>query len=229
MSDTKKILIVDDDEDILDFLGHNLKEEGFDVSIAKNGFLALNILEQNKPDLIILDIMMPIMDGIETCKKIRENTEYDSVIIVFLTAKDEDYIQIIALETGGDDFIIKPIRIGVLLSRMKGLLRRNVKIFLQENEENHIIYHKDLMIDKEKLLVFKEGEILDLTKKEFDILSLLASRLGKVYTREEIYLRVWNGELVAGDRTIDVHIRNLREKIGESNIGTVKGIGYRMA
>ncbi len=219
-----KILIVDDETDILDFLSYNLKKEGFEVFTALNGKKALEIAAQVRPQLIILDIMMPEMDGIETCKKLRENRNYDDAIIAFLTARDEDLAQIKALDVGGDDYITKPIKPQVLISRVKALLRRNKT----ENAENQsFMTVGDLRIDRQKVHILRGDETIELPKKEFELLCLLASKPGKVFTREEIYHKVWGSDVIVGDRTIDVHIRKLREKLGDEYIKTLKGIGYK--
>ena len=219
-----KILIVDDETDILDFLSYNLKKEGFEVFTALNGKKGLEVASQVRPQLIILDIMMPEMDGIETCKKLRENRDYDDAIIAFLTARDEDLAQIKALDVGGDDYITKPIKPQVLISRVKALLRRNKA----ENAENQsFITVGDLRIDRQKVHILRGDETIELPKKEFELLCLLASKPGKVFTREEIYHKIWGNDVIVGDRTIDVHIRKLREKLGDEYIKTLKGIGYK--
>ena len=219
-----KILIVDDEIDILDFLSYNLKKEGFDVSTASNGNKALEIAYKTMPDLIILDIMMPEIDGIEVCRRLREKPEFNQTIITFLTARDEDFTQIKALDVGGDDYITKPIKPQVLISRVNALLRRNKK---EEDEKDQIIEVSDLKIDRQRVQVLRGEEIIDLPKKEFELLLLLVSRPGKVFTREEIYHKIWGSDVIVGDRTIDVHIRKLREKIGSNQIKTLKGIGYK--
>lgn len=219
-----KILIVDDETDILDFLSYNLKKEGFDVSTASNGIDALEIANKTDPDLIILDIMMPELDGIEVCRRLREKPQFNHTTITFLTARDEDFTQIKALDVGGDDYISKPIKPQVLISRVKALLRRNKK---EEEEKDHIIEVSDLKIDRQRVQVLRGEEIIDLPKKEFELLLLLVSRPGKVFTREEIYHKIWGSDVIVGDRTIDVHIRKLREKIGCDQIKTLKGIGYK--
>lgn len=219
-----KILIVDDETDILDFLSYNLKKEGFDVSTASNGIDALEIAHKTDPDLIILDIMMPELDGIEVCRRLREKPKFNHTTITFLTARDEDFTQIKALDVGGDDYISKPIKPQVLISRVKALLRRNKK---EEEEKDHIIEVSDLKIDRQRVQVLRGEEIIDLPKKEFELLLLLVSRPGKVFTREEIYHKIWGSDVIVGDRTIDVHIRKLREKIGSDQIKTLKGIGYK--
>ncbi len=219
-----KILVVDDEEDILDFLSYNLKKEGFEVSTASNGADALEIAKKTLPNLIILDIMMPELDGIEVCRRLRAQPQFHQTIITFLTARDEDFTQIKALDVGGDDYITKPIKPQVLISRVKALLRRNK---MEEDEKDLIIEVSDLKIDRQRVQVLRGEEIIDLPKKEFELLLLLVSRPGKVFTREEIYHKIWGSDVIVGDRTIDVHIRKLREKIGSDQIKTLKGIGYK--
>ncbi len=219
------ILIVDDEPDILEFLEYNLKKEGFLVLTASDGEEGIEVAEKENPDLIILDIMMPKMDGIEVCRILRSKPQFEKTLITFLTAREEDFSQITALETGGDDYITKPIRPRVFISRIKALLRR----LKREGEKNvdKIIKIRDLIIDKERILVFKGEQEIELAKKEFELLSLLVSKPGKVFTREEIFNTVWGTDVIVGNRTIDVHIRKLREKIGDKYIKTIKGIGYK--
>jgi two-component system alkaline phosphatase synthesis response regulator PhoP len=221
-----KILIVDDEDDILQFIKYNLEKENFHVSIANNGIKGLLIAEVENPDLIILDIMMPEMDGVEVCRQLRAKANFDDTLITFLTARGEDYSQIAAFDVGGDDYITKPIRPRVLISRIKALLRRKNRTIAKSSI--NILTIKDLTIDKEKVTVEVNGTKIDLAKKEFELLSLLASRPGKVFTREEIFRKIWGNDVIVGNRTIDVHIRKLREKIGDSYIKTSKGIGYKM-
>jgi two-component system alkaline phosphatase synthesis response regulator PhoP len=221
-----KILIVDDEDDILQFIKYNLEKENFHVSIANNGIKGLLIAEAENPDLIILDIMMPEMDGVEVCRQLRAKANFDDTLITFLTARGEDYSQIAAFDVGGDDYITKPIRPRVLISRIKALLRRKNRTIAKSSI--NILTIKDLTIDKEKVTVEVNGTKIDLAKKEFELLSLLASRPGKVFTREEIFRKIWGNDVIVGNRTIDVHIRKLREKIGDSYIKTSKGIGYKM-
>lgn len=220
----KKILVVDDEPDILLFLEYNLKKEGFHVFTAIDGVQGLTIAQTGKPDIIVLDIMMPGMDGVETCKALRKLKEFDNVPIAFLTARDEDYTQIMALDIGGDDFITKPIKPRVLISRINALLRRSRR---NEQEEPDAIELHDLVIDRQRVQV-KQGErIVELPRKEFELIWLLASRPGRVFTREEIFDKIWGSDVIVGNRTIDVHIRKLRERVGERYIKTVKGIGYK--
>ena len=220
-----KILIVDDETDILDFLSYNLRREGYEVITASNGLEAIEQAVWHKPQLIILDIMMPDPDGIEVCRRLRARAEFKNTVIAFLTARFEDLTQVSALDVGGDDFISKPIKPQVFISRVKALLRRNSISQSVENES--IIEIADLKINKENIQVLRGDEVLDLPKKEFELLLLLVSRPGKVFTREEIFSKIWGNDVIVGDRTIDVHIRKLREKLGENNIKTVKGIGYK--
>jgi len=224
--DLIKILIVDDEPDILEFLQYNLHKEGYKVFTASDGEEGIKLAEQEKPHLIILDIMMPKMDGVEVCRQLRIKPEFDKTVIAFLTAREEDYSQIAALEVGGDDYITKPIRPRVLLSRIKALLRRNDRVDLMEDTTG-ITKMGDLIINSERVTVQKGELVIELAKKEFELLSLLVSKPGKVFTREEIFNKVWGTDVIVGNRTIDVHIRKLREKIGEDYIKTIKGIGYK--
>ena len=221
----KKILVVDDEPDILEILSYNLRKEGFAVQTALNGEEGLKAAQQMEPDLIILDIMMPKMDGVELCRQLRSKTEFDQTLIAFLTAKEEDQSQIAALDFGGDDYITKPIKPKVLMSRVKALLRRNLNTVESGSPNKTII--GDLTIDRESHRVIKAGTEVELAKKEFELLNLLASKPGRVFTRNEIYDKIWGSEVIVGDRTIDVYIRKLREKLGDDFIKTIKGIGYR--
>lgn len=220
-----KILLVDDEPDILEILEYNLRKEGYDVATAGNGEEGLRKAEEFQPDLIILDIMMPVMDGVEVCRQLRAKPDFQNTIITFLTAREEDYSQIAALDTGGDDYITKPIRPRVFISRVKALLRRNER--REEDEEVHKIIVGDIIIDREQVVVLRGEERIELAKKEFDLLSLLASKPGKVFSRDEIFNRVWGTDVIVGNRTIDVHIRKLREKLGDHYIKTIKGMGYK--
>ncbi len=223
MSSNYKILLVDDEPDIVEFLGYNLKKEGYTIFSANNGKDAIEIAKKEHPHLIILDVMMPDMDGIETCREIREVKEIKDVLIAFLTARSEDYTQIAGFEVGADDYITKPIKPRVFISRVKALLRR-----LQSNTSTETsVAFGDVRIDKEKHMIYKGDQEINLPKKEFKLFSLLSSKPGKVFTREYILEQVWGDEVVVGDRTIDVHIRKLREKIGEDYFKTVKGVGYK--
>lgn len=222
------ILLVDDEKDILEFLSYNLRNEGFNIYTASNGLDAVKLAAEIKPQLVLMDVMMPEMDGIEACQEIRRNKELENTLVAFLTARGEDYSQIAGFEAGGDDYITKPIKPKVLVSRIKALLkRRNGKLEEEETGSLTRIVSGDLVIDKERYVVIKKGKDISLPRKEFKLLSLLISKPEKVFTREEIFDRVWGENIIVGDRTIDVHIRKLREKLGEKNIITVKGIGYK--
>ena len=223
MNDNIKILVVDDEEDILEFLSYNLRAEGYDVIVADNGILAIELAKQEQPSLIILDVQMPDMDGITTCEKIREITSLKETIVTFLTARSEDYSQIAGFEAGADDYITKPIRPKVLVSRVKALLKRRGIT----KDTNAIIELGDIVIDKEKHLTTYKGQQVIFAKKEFKLLKLLISKPGKVFTREEILEKVWGSDIIVGDRTIDVHIRKLREKLADHYVKTVKGVGYK--
>ena len=220
------ILIVDDEPDILEFISYNLNKEGFRVLTAQNGTSALEVVKNTVPDLILLDIMMPEMDGVELCRQLRTEEKFDKSVIAFLTARNEDFTQIAALDVGGDDFINKPIRPRVLVSRIRALLRRNER--REDNKANQTLQVADLLIDKEKVRVKQGEKQIEMAKKEFELLYLLASRPGKVFTREEIFNKIWGADVIVGNRTIDVHIRKLREKLGDKYIKTVKGIGYKI-
>lgn len=223
-----KILLVDDEKDILEFLSYNLRNEGFKIYTATNGRDAVRISGEIIPHLVLMDVMMPEMDGIAACEEIRANSELENTLVAFLTARGEDYSQIAGFEAGGDDYITKPIKPKVLVSRIKALLkRRNAKPGDSEAGSYNKIVSGDLVIDKERYLIIKQGKDISLPRKEFELLSLLMSKPEKVFTRDEIFDRVWGENIVVGDRTIDVHIRKLREKLGEQNIKTVKGIGYK--
>ena len=216
------ILLVDDEPDILEFMHYNLKREGYQVNTAKNGKEAIKAAKQLHPDLIVLDIMMPEMDGIETCRQLREIAEFKNTLIVFLTARNEDYTQIAGFDVGADDYIAKPIKPRVFLSRIKALLRR-----LMPDPDYATLTVGNIEIDRERYVVRKNGSDINLPRKEFELIALLASKPGKVFTRYEIMDTIWGNDIVVGDRTIDVHIRKLREKVGEEFIKTIKGIGYK--
>ena len=218
------ILLVDDDPDIREFISFNLVKEGFKVETAKNGLEGVEMCKKFKPDLVLLDVMMPGMDGMEACEAIRATPEIAHTVIAFLSARGEDYSQVAGFESGGDDYITKPIRPKVLVSRIKALLRRNAK---SEEGKSNIIERGDLRIDLEKYQVHLGEGILDMPRKEFELLQLLASKPGKVFSRDTIMDRVWGTEVVVGGRTIDVHIRKIREKIGDDRIKTIKGVGYK--
>lgn len=222
MNSNIKILAVDDEPDILEFVKYNLKKEGYEVVTANNGKEAIEMAQAHKPNLILLDIMMPELDGIEVCRRLREKEDFQHTIIVFLTARNEDYSEIAGFDVGGDDYITKPIRVRVLVSRLKALLRRRN---IEETDQQ--LTFGDLTIDLEKIVVFIEEKEINLAKKEFELLTLLTSRPGKVFTRDEIFNKIWGLDILVGDRTIDVHIRKIREKLGDHYIKTVKGIGYK--
>ena len=220
----KKILLVDDEIDILDFLSYNLNNEGYEVRVAKNGQEGVNIAKEFLPDLILLDMMMPEMDGVETCEKIRSLDSTKEIAIAFLTARGEDYSQIAGFEAGADDYILKPIKPKVLMSRVKALLKRTVT---SDEKEEGLLKAGPLNIDLKKYVVYVNDKEVHLPKKEFRLLSLLCKNIGEVKTRKEIMEKVWGTEVIVGDRTIDVHIRKLREKLGEELISTIKGVGYK--
>lgn len=219
-----RLLIVDDEPDILEFVGYNLRKEGFQVFTASNGKEGLKIADEVKPHLIILDVMMPEMDGIEVCEEIRRNDRLKNVVIAFLTARGEDYSQIAGFDAGGDDYISKPVKPKVLVSRIKALLKRVESLPVSKTNS---ALREGIHIDKDRFLVIKDGDELNLPKKEFELLALLFSRPNKVFTRDEIFSLVWGDNVIVGDRTIDVHIRKLREKIGDDHIKTIKGVGYK--
>lgn len=217
-----KILIVDDEKDILEILKYNLEKEDYDVYTAKNGLEAIEKAKKIIPDLIILDVMMPEMDGITACSELRSIESLHHTKIVFLTARSEDYSQIAGLEAGGDDYITKPIKPKVFLSKVKSYKRSAES----DSKDNKVLVHGPLTIDPERYLVINDGKEIILPRKEFELLQLLASKPSKVFTREEIFSKVWGNNVIVGDRTIDVHIRKIREKLGINIIRTVKGVGY---
>lgn len=222
-----KILLVDDEPDILEFMEYNLKKENYSIFKAVNGKEAVRVAQKVHPDLIILDIMMPEMDGIEACRALRDLPEFKTTLIAFLTARNEDYSQIAGFDVGADDYITKPIKPRVLVSRINALFRRLKVQGAEFPVKKNIIIAGGLQIDREQYIVTKGDEKIELPRKEFELLALLASKPGKVFTRDEILERVWGNEVIVGDRTIDVHVRKLREKLGEELIRTVKGIGYK--
>jgi two-component system alkaline phosphatase synthesis response regulator PhoP len=226
METKHKVLVVDDEEDILEFLSYNLKKEGFEVQTASNGKEAIDVAKHFSPDVIILDVMMPQMDGVETCIEIRKIESLKNVFVTFLTARGEDYSQIAGFDAGADDYITKPIKPRVLVSRINALLRRSSK-GSESGSADSVDGPKDIQIDRERYIVIKNGSEMTLPKKEFELLALLISAPKKVFTREKILSSVWGEEVVVGDRTIDVHIRKLREKVGDQYIKTVKGVGYK--
>ena len=221
-----KILLVDDEPDILEFLGYNLRKEGYEVFTAEDGVQALKIAKKELPHLIVLDVMMPEMDGIETCTQMNEIPELEPSIKVFLTARSEDYSQIAGLNAGADDYITKPVKPKIFLSKVKALLRRTKYGKVKEQNDSLIVL-KDLSIDLESYLVIRNNEEIILPKKAFELLKLLCTKPGKVFTREEILSKIWGDDVVVGDRTIDVHIRKLRDKLQIDNINTIKGVGYK--
>lgn len=218
-----KILLVDDEADVLEIVGYNLAQEGYQIVLASNGKEAILKAKKELPDLIIMDVMMPEMDGMEACEMIRKMPELNNVIIAFLTARNEDYSQIAGFEAGADDYIAKPIKPKLLVSKVKALLRR-----LKEKEKNiETLAVGGIEINREEYKIIKDKIVIDLPRKEFELLYLLASKPGKVFNRDEILDKVWGNEVVVGGRTIDVHIRKLREKIGEDFFKTIKGVGYK--
>jgi two-component system alkaline phosphatase synthesis response regulator PhoP len=222
MENPFKILVVDDENDILEFIQYNLKKEGYEVHLAHNGQEAIEVGRKVKPDLILLDVMMPVMDGIEACKVMKADAVFNKTFIVFLTARAEEYSEIAGFNAGADDYIAKPIKPRVLISRISAILRRKNK---EETEAKLTV--GDLIIDRETFLVYRGEQKIQLARKEFELLFLLAGKPGKVFTREFILEKVWGDEVLVVDRTIDVHIRKLREKLGDEYIGTVKGVGYK--
>lgn len=216
------ILLVDDEPDVLEFLSYNLIKEGYYVTTAQNSNEALNFLRNHQPQMVILDVMMPGIDGIETCREIRAMPGNEDTIIVFLSARGEEYSQLAGFDAGADDYITKPIKPRLLISRVKALLRR-----AKNADAINIVSNSELHIDKESYLVTVKRQEITLPKKEFELLALLASKPNRVFTREEIYTHVWGTDVVVGERTIDVHIRRIREKIGLDNIKTIKGVGYK--
>ena len=218
-----KILLVDDEPDILEIVGYNLKSEGYVVKTASNGLEAIETGKTFKPHLIILDVMMPEMDGIEACERLRKLPELNHSIITFLTARGEDYSQVAGFDAGADDYITKPVKPKVLVSKVKALLRR----LSSGAADNNQIELDGLIIDRDEYKVICNGNEMVLPRKEFELLSLLATKPGKVYKREETLDEVWGNEVVVGGRTIDVHIRKLREKIGDDKFKTIKGVGYK--
>ncbi len=218
----KRILLVDDEKDTLEFLSYNLEKEGYSVQTANTGVKAIKKAKEFKPHLVVLDVMMPVMNGIETCKQLRKYAEFKETVIVFLTAKSEEHSEIEGLDSGADDYITKPVKPKVFVSKINALMRR-----VDIKQETEIIQTKFFTIDRAKYHIIKDGVKLVLPRKEFEILMLLASCPHKVFTRADIFEKVWDDDIIVGDRTIDVHIRKLREKIGEKCIKTVKGIGYK--
>jgi len=217
------ILLVDDEPDILEIVGYNLSADGYNVITAENGLEAVKLAKKKKPQLIILDVMMPEMDGIEACAQIRNIPELADTMITFLTARGEDYSQMAGFDAGADDYITKPIKPKVLVSKVNALLRR----FRENEPSSNIVKIGNLVINRDEYKIINNDEEIVLPRKEFELLSLLASKPGKVFKREEILDNVWGNDVVVGGRTIDVHIRKLREKIGDDSFKTVKGVGYK--
>lgn len=225
MSLSQKILVVDDEQDITELISFNLTKEGYQVYTASNGRMAIDKAKEVNPDLIILDVMMPIMDGIEACRLMRAMPEFKNTLMVFLTARSEEYSEIAGFNVGADDYIAKPIKPRALMSRINAILRRNSPDVTEEQIDK--IEIADLVIDRDSFLVFRGEDKIALAKKEFELLYLLASRPNKVYSREQILKAIWEDSVVVTNRTIDVHIRKLREKIGSEYVSTVKGVGYK--
>ena len=221
MSNNKTLLLVDDEQDILEFLTYNLEKEGFKIVTANDGIEALEKAKTHAPALVLLDLMMPRMDGIETCQLIREEKRLNNTIVVFLTSRSEDYSQVACLEAGADDFIKKPIRPRVLVAKIKSLLRR-----AERSDDKVQNTNSSVVINRDKFVVEIMGQIISLPKKEFELLELLVAQPGKVFNRDQILASVWGNEAIVGERTIDVHIRKLREKLGDEYIRTIKGVGY---
>jgi len=218
-----KILLVDDEPDILEIISFNLEKVGYQVTTASNGLEALKQAKKTLPHIIILDVMMPELDGIETCERLRQDEQFQETIIMFLTARGEDYSYVAAFDAGADDYVTKPIKPKVLLSKVKGLLRRLKK----KETVKELLEFDNLLIDQEEYKVTLNERELSMPRKEFELLYLLASKPGKVFKREKIMEKIWGSDVVVGDRTIDVHIRKLREKIGDRYFKTVKGVGYK--
>ena len=218
-----KILLVDDEPDIREIIGFNLSNEGYQIHEAKDGEIAVKKAEEIIPHLIIMDIMMPNLDGISACEHIRRNPKLQATVIMFLSAWGDDFSYVAAFDAGADDYVTKPIKPKVLISKVKGLLRR----FKNAESTPSIIDLGDLVIDREEYAVTLKGNSFSLPRKEFELLYLLASRPGKVHKREKIMEKIWGSDVVVGDRTIDVHIRKLREKVGDQYFKTVKGVGYK--
>lgn len=224
-----KILLADDEPDALEFMQYNLRKEGYTVFKALNGKEAIAIAQREKPHLIVLDVMMPELDGMQTCRELRMLPDFKQTLIVFLTARSEDFSQLMGLDLGADDYLTKPIKPHLFVSKIKSLLRRyqDTAAPLPSISPNQIVRAGGIEIDKERFTVWRNGEIIELPRKEFNLLLLLASKPGKVFTRDEILLKIWGSDIIVGDRTIDVHIRKIREKLGDGYIKTLKGIGYK--
>jgi two-component system alkaline phosphatase synthesis response regulator PhoP len=219
-----KILLVDDEPDILEIVGYNLAQEGYQISTAVNGKDAISKAKKELPQLIIMDVMMPEMDGMEACENIRKIPELQHVIITFLTARSEDYSQVAGFDAGADDYITKPIKPKLLVSKVKALLRRLKE---EEGKNSETLNVGGIEINREEYKIIKDNAEIILPRKEFELFYLLASKPGKVFKRDEILDKVWGNEVIVGGRTIDVHIRKLREKIGDDFFKTIKGVGYK--
>ncbi len=217
-----EILIIDDEQDVLDFLKYSFEKEGFSVHTANNGESGKSLAEKLKPDLIILDVMMPGIDGIEACRELSETPQMDDTLIIFLTARGEDYSEIAGFEVGADDYITKPVRPRVLIARTKALLKRKFK----KDRARNLIETDKIIIDQDKREVIIDEKSIHLPRIEFDLLVTMTSNPGRIFSRDELYFKIWGAEVVVGDRTLDVHIRKLREKIGKHHIKTIKGVGY---
>lgn len=223
-SNKQKILVVDDEPDIRELISYNLEKEGYQVYQAADGQKAISVAKEILPDLIVMDVMMPIMDGIEACRLLRQMPQFNQTHVLFLTARTEEYAEIAGFQAGADDYIAKPIKSRALLSRINAAFRKNG----QEAEPEALsLKYKDLVIDRDSFLVYQNNEKIVLAKKEFELLYLLASKPGRVFTRETILKHVWDDSVIVTHRTIDVHIRKIREKIGEKYVSTVKGVGYK--
>lgn len=222
----QSILIVDDEEDIIELLTYHLSKQGYKIYSASNGKVALEIAKIHTPDLILLDVMMPLMDGVEACREIKLIEKLKNTFIIFLSARIEEFTQIAAYDAGADDYIIKPIKPKILISKIQALFRRNEKTTIENSEV--AIEIGELKINREKYLITDKNGSHDLPRKEFELIALLASKINKVFTREEILLKVWGNDVIVGDRTIDVHIRKLRERFGNDIIKTIKGVGYKL-
>lgn len=218
-----RILVVDDDPDIVELLQYNLTREGYEVTTADNGKKAIDVAQLIKPDVILMDVMMPIMDGIAACRQLREIEDFRNTHIIFLTARSEEFSEVAAFEAGADDFITKPIKPRALLSRLAAFARRDA----QQEEQDKVIEAGDLRIDRTSFAVYKGTDKITLPKKEFELLAFLAATPNKVFTREELLSNIWGNDVYVIARTVDVHVRKVREKIGEENIKTIKGVGYK--
>ena len=229
MNNDIKILLADDEPDALEFMQYNLRKEGYTVFKALNGKEAIAIAQREQPQLIVLDVMMPELDGMQTCRELRTLPNFNQTLIIVLTARNEEFTQLMGLDLGADDYLTKPIRPHLFVSKIKSLLRRYQDNLtpLPSSPSNQIVKAGDIEIDKERFTVWRNGETIELPRKEFNLLLLLASKSGKVFTRDEILRKIWGSDIIVGDRTIDVHIRKIREKLGDGYIKTLKGIGYK--